>query len=91
MTDVKKVKAKKSSLQKILPEIRSLIETSRHQITVTANLTLVQLYWNIGRVITNDIQSNIKWADYGKQILDRLAKILTTDYGKRFSVSNLTI
>jgi len=40
----------------ILPEIRSLIEISRHHAAVTANLALVNLYWNIGRIITQDIQ-----------------------------------
>jgi hypothetical protein len=45
-------------LPTILPDIRSLIETSRHHAAVTANLALVSLYWNIGRIITQDIQKN---------------------------------
>ena len=42
----------------ILPEIRSLIEMSRQHAAVTANLVLVNLYWNIGRIIMQDIQKN---------------------------------
>ena len=40
-------------------------------------------------VITQDIQNNEKRAGYGKQLLERLAEILTREYGKGFSVSNL--
>ncbi len=73
----------------ILPEIRSLIETSRHRVAVTANLTLVNLYWNIGRVITQDIQRNAKRAEYGEMLLESLAQALINDYGKGYSRANL--
>ena len=73
----------------ILPEIRSLIEMSRHHAAVTANLALVNLYWNIGRIITQDIQKNEKRAGYGEQLLNNLAKELIKDYGQGYSVHNL--
>jgi len=76
-------------LPTILPEIRSLIEMSRHHAAVTANLALVNLYWNIGRIISQDIQKNPKRADYGEQLLDSLAKSLTQEYGRGYSISNL--
>ena len=85
----KKTPIKTPPFPKVLPEIRSLIETSRRNVATTANLVLVNLYWNIGRVITQDIQSNEKRAVYGKRLLERLAEILTREYGKGFSVSNL--
>ena len=73
----------------ILPEIRSLIEISRHHAAITANLALVNLYWNIGRIITQDIQKNEKRAGYGEQLLDSLATSLAQEYGRGYSVSNL--
>jgi predicted nuclease of restriction endonuclease-like (RecB) superfamily len=73
----------------ILSEIRSLIEMSRHHVAVTANLALVNLNWNIGRIITQDIQKNQKRAGYGEQLLDSLAKELTKDYGQGYSARNL--
>jgi predicted nuclease of restriction endonuclease-like (RecB) superfamily len=73
----------------ILPEIRSLIEMSRHHAAVTANLALVNLYWNIGRIITQDIQKNEKRAGYGEQLLESLAASLTREYGKGYSRANL--
>ena len=72
-------------LPTILPEIRSLIEMSRHHAVVTANLALVNLYWNIGRIITQDIQKNEKRAGYGEQLLESLAASLTREYGKGYS------
>lgn len=73
----------------ILREIRSLIEMSRHHVAVTANLALVNLYWNIGRIVTQDIQKNEKRAGYGEQLLGGLAKVLTQEYGQGYSISNL--
>jgi len=73
----------------ILPEIRSLIEMSRHHAAVTANLALVNLYWNIGRIITKDIQKSEKRAGYGEQLLNNLAKELIKDYGQGYSAHNL--
>ncbi len=76
-------------LPAILPEIRSLIEMSRHHAAVTANLALVNLYWNIGRIITQDIQKNEKRAGYGEQLLNNLARELIKDYGQGYSARNL--
>ena len=73
----------------ILPEIRSMIEWSRHHVAVTADLTLVNLYWNIGRIITQDIQRNTKRAGYGEQLVEELGHVLSRDYGKGFSARNL--
>ncbi len=94
MTKATKSKTRKEpvripAVSRVLPEIRSLIKELRQYVATTANLTLVNLYWNIGRVITQDIQKNEKRAGYGKQLLQGLAGILTREYDKGFSVSNL--
>lgn len=49
----------------------------------------MNLYWNVGRIITQDIQKNEKRAEYGVQLLSGLAGILTREYGEGYSVSNL--
>ena len=56
---------------------------------VTANLALVNLYWDIGRIITQDIQKNRKRAGCGEQLLENLEWKLTQEYGQGYSVSNL--
>lgn len=80
---------KRIKLPAVLPEIRQLIDVSREHVVSTANLTLVWLYWNIGRLITEDIQRN-KRAGYGDQLLRRLAALLTREYGTGYSISNLS-
>lgn len=74
---------------RILPEIRGLIEASRRQVAVAANLAMVNLYWNVGRIITQDIQRNEKRAGYGDQLVEELGKRLTGEYGQGFSARNL--
>jgi predicted nuclease of restriction endonuclease-like (RecB) superfamily len=62
---------------------------SRHHAAVTANLALVNLYWNIGRIITQDIQRNEKRAGYGEQLVQEVARVLTQEYGQGYSARNL--
>jgi len=50
---------------------------------------MVNLYWNIGRVITQDIQKNKKRAGYGDQMIEELGRRLTMEYGQGFSMRNL--
>ncbi|MFA5343451.1 MAG: PDDEXK nuclease domain-containing protein [Kiritimatiellia bacterium] len=78
-----------SGIGKTASEIRSLIESARSHVAVSANLTLVNLYWNVGRIITQDVQKNEKRAEYGAQLLAGLAGILTREYGEGYSKINL--
>ena len=77
------------AVTQVTGEIRDLIEAARRHVSVTANLALVSLYWNIGRVITQDIQKNERRAEYGGQLIEQLAVVLTRDYGRGYSVKNL--
>jgi predicted nuclease of restriction endonuclease-like (RecB) superfamily len=78
-----------AAVAKVAMEIRNLIETARSHVSVTANLALVSLYWNTGRIITQDIQKNEKRAEYGTELMEQLAVVLTRDYGQGYSVHNL--
>ena len=49
-----------------------------------------QTYWQIGRHIVEFEQQGKQKADYGSELLTRLAKDLTLEFGKGFSRSNLT-
>lgn len=86
----KKGKLKRTApVSNLLPAIRSLIESSRYRVAATANLELVSLYWNIGRVITEDIQKHVKRAGYGTELIGGLAENLTRQYGRGFSATTL--
>jgi len=77
------------TVAKMATEIRALIEAARSHVSVTANLALVSLYWNIGRIITQDMQKNEKRAEYGTQLVEQLSTALTRDHGQGYSVANL--
>jgi predicted nuclease of restriction endonuclease-like (RecB) superfamily len=77
------------AVAKLATEIRDLIETARSHVSAAANLAMVDLYWNIGRIITQDIQKNEKRAAYGGQLMRQLSSVLTHDYGQGYSVKNL--
>lgn len=77
------------STRLLLPEIRTLIESSRRQVAAMANLALVNLYWSIGRIIAEDIQKNRNRAEYGGQLIEKLGVQLTSEYGRGFSARNL--
>jgi predicted nuclease of restriction endonuclease-like (RecB) superfamily len=86
-SQAKPVNAK--GLPSILPQIRSMINQSRRHVATTADLTLVNLYWNIGKVITQDILRNQRRAEYGSQLLKGLSSELTKEYGQGYSKINL--
>jgi len=72
----------------LVGDIRSLIETARHNVAVTVNAGLTTLYWQIGNRIRQDILKE-KRAEYGKEIVATLSRQLTGDYGNNFNEKNL--
>ena len=73
----------------LLPEIRGLIEEARHRAVRAANLSMVALYWNVGRVINTELQRAPGRAEYGSQLIEQLALRLNREYGRGFSAPNL--
>jgi predicted nuclease of restriction endonuclease-like (RecB) superfamily len=92
-TQMKPIKQPEAGVTKaveaILPEIRSLIEEARHRAVTAANLAMVTLYWNIGRVISTEVQSAPGRAGYGEALLTRLGDRLKIEFGRGFSRANL--
>jgi hypothetical protein len=76
-------------VEALLPEIRVMIEEARHRAVTAANLSMVTLYWNVGRVINTEIQSKPGRAGYGEALLARLGQRLNEEYGQGFSERNL--
>lgn len=72
----------------IFGKISVLIEKSRNKIASTINKEMIILYWNIGKVIKEEIIKGNR-ADYGKQTVQSLSTRLTLKYGKGFSPQNL--
>lgn len=70
-------------------EIGELLARGREQAARAVNTILVETYWHIGRHIVEFEQSGKEKAEYGTELLERLSKDLTLEFGKGFSRSNL--
>ncbi|WP_440593355.1 PDDEXK nuclease domain-containing protein, partial [Schlesneria sp.] len=74
--------------QRLVSDLRRLIERSREQVAVTVNSTLVMLYWQMGRRIREDVLEEER-AQYGQEILQTLSEQLIQEFGKGFSAKAL--
>jgi predicted nuclease of restriction endonuclease-like (RecB) superfamily len=74
---------------RLLTELRSLIEQARQHVAQSVNSTLTLLYWKVGARIRREVLSDGR-AEYGTQILATLSQELVQDYGKGFNPSALT-
>jgi predicted nuclease of restriction endonuclease-like (RecB) superfamily len=72
----------------ILGRISEMISQARERVAAAINEQMVILYWDIGKVIKEDIIKNER-ADYGKQIVQSLSTQLTSKFGKGYSSQNL--
>ena len=77
------------ALTGIVAEIKTVLESARRNVARQVNSELLNTYWNIGRIISEYEQTVPERADYGKQTLKELAKVLTAEFGKGFSRANL--
>lgn len=73
----------------VYADIKMLMENARTDVAKQVNNILVKTYWEIGRIIVEDEQGHADRAGYGKTLLKDLSKMLTKEFGRGFSVSNL--
>ena len=68
--------------------IKDLVINSRNKVYQTVNTEMLNLYWNIGKIIM-EIQQGDERASYGDAVLEKLSQKLTNEFGKGFSSRNL--
>ena len=73
----------------ILTDLRLLIQQSRQRVAVVINAEITLMYWAIGKRINEDVLPAGR-AEYGKQTIRQLSQQLTAEFGKGFTVTNLT-
>lgn len=73
----------------ILRDMREIIEVSRESAYQAVNLALVRRNWLLGRRIAEEELNGESRAEYGLEIIKKLSKELTKDYGKGFDRTNL--
>ncbi|MGB3366342.1 MAG: PDDEXK nuclease domain-containing protein [Acidaminobacteraceae bacterium] len=69
-------------------DIRSILNLSRKKAVKAVNSSMVEAYWNIGRLIV-EFQGGKDSAEYGTSLLEDLSNKLTKDYGAGFDKTNL--
>lgn len=84
----KVISIKDENINPVFEEIKILVNNSRKRVYSTVNIEMLNLYWNIGRIIM-EIQQGDERASYGNAVLDKLSKKLTVEFGKGFSSRNL--
>ena len=72
----------------IFEEIRNLVNRSRERVYSTVNTEMLNLYWNIEKIIM-EIQQGDERASYGNAVLEKSSEKLTKEFGKGFSIINL--
>ncbi len=87
--DNEKQKGNEPIITKLFTEIEQIIVNSKNEVAYQINNTIVNTYFNIGKIIIENEQNGNIRAEYGKEILLKLSQKLTRKYGSGFSRSNL--
>lgn len=80
--------SKQTTIQ-LFKNIKTLVEKSKQELYIIANITLTETYFHIGRLIVEHEQQGSSRAGYAKETLINLSAKLTAAMGKGFSVDNL--
>ncbi len=73
----------------IIADIKNLIEQGRSEAYTSVGSIMIETYWQIGKRIVEEEQGGQERAAYGNQLIDKLSKQLTHDYGEGFSARYL--
>ena len=74
--------------ERLLGDLRDLIQEARQNVARSVNAALVLLYWKVGERIRKDILKE-KRAEYGERILQTLSAKLEVEFGSGFGQRNL--
>ncbi len=74
---------------KLSKKLIDLITNARTNVVQLANTSMVITYFEIGRMIIEELQSGESRAEYGANLLAQVSKDLTQNIGKGFSVQNI--
>ena len=80
---------KNDVMKPVINEVKEVLEKARSNVAITVNRELLVSYWKIGEIIVRYEQNEQIRAAYGTKTLKQLARELSKEFGKGFSVSNL--
>ena len=81
--------ARRLTYSGLLNRVSVLLQEARRKTVRQINTVITTTYWHIGRMIIEEEQKGKERADYGQELVIKLAKDLTKRFGKGFSKSNL--
>ena len=70
-------------------DIKLLLQNARNQVVRAVNSTMVNTYFEIGKLIVEHEQKGKNKATYGEETLKELSEQLSKEFGKGFSVTNI--
>ena len=73
----------------IFNDVSRIIDQARNYAYRAVNVTMIQRNWMLGKRIADEELKGESRAEYGKEIVVKLAEFLTNNYGKGFAKSNL--
>jgi predicted nuclease of restriction endonuclease-like (RecB) superfamily len=69
--------------------VANILRAARANAYHVINFTMVEAYWNVGRMIADEEQRGRVRADYGLHLIQRLSDRLSSEFGGGFSVQSL--
>jgi hypothetical protein len=75
--------------ESVLADVSDLLESAQRAAARSVNAVMTASYWAVGRRIVEEEQRGRRRAEYGEQLVTRLAKDLTRRYGRGFGYRNL--
>ena len=78
-----------SNYRALLERVSDVLEHARHNTVRQINTIIVKTYWQIGKLIIEEEQRGRHRANYGDELITRLATDLSQKFGRGFGKSNL--
>jgi predicted nuclease of restriction endonuclease-like (RecB) superfamily len=72
----------------LLVDVQQLIDAARQRAAVSVNAELTMLHWQVGQRINRDVLQDAR-AEYGAQVIKRLAEFLMVRYGRGWGEKQL--
>lgn len=73
----------------IFIDTKSIIESAKSYAYTTVNVSLIKRNWLIGKRISEECMLGEDRAEYGANVIKKLSKLLTKEYGTGFLKTNL--
>ena len=86
---IKKTALLDERYETIFDDVASVIDVARASAVRSVNAIMTAVYWLIGQYIVEFEQAGSRRANYGEEIVKRLATDLSARFGRGFSVSNI--